>query len=264
MAEKKKGIGDALLGLFVVREEDPRDAEPAPDASAGPSALTGDPAVDDLIARYASGGATPKSSATATSGAKAVGIAAQTPAQEAATPVLAPQAVPAKDAAAPKPLPEVKLDVESVLRKAGLTAEEQGRVDKALTLLHNLPAETPAEIKRQIVAASLQAFGIPIDQILESALLHLGAFERHVRAGERETAAFAEQSNRRLAELEKEAARIKEVVSETLAHQEGLVYACSRQKMRVMEVLDFFGPEAVERVKKSSVKLRNLLEQASD
>lgn len=275
MADKKKGIGDALIGLFVVRDGSEAEGELPPDpnavtATASKGAVsTGDPAADDLIARYASGDASgkvaakrppsrPPSPQTLASmkaslkgGATAPAGTAETAPAAAATATVTATVDPAVA------VPDVKVDFQAVLRKAGLSDEEQGRVDKALTLLHTLPAETPTEIKRQIVAASLQAFGIPVDRILESALLHIAVFEKHARAGETETQSTLEQSNRRLAELEREATRIRQTMQETRAHQQGLAFACSRQKMRVNEVLEFFGPEAVERARQSSVKLRD-------
>jgi hypothetical protein len=275
LADKKKGIGDALLGLFVVREGGEVEAEGAlPDAGAAPPSAksgakegTGDPAVDDLIARYASGDASGKSAAkragsrppSPPSGSVAAVKTNPRAAAESAPPPFTNDAAAA--AAAPSapavPVPDVKVDFAAVLRKAGLADEEQGRVDKALNLLHTLPAETPNEIKRQIVGASLQAFGIAVDRIIESALLHIAAFEKHSRAGEAETQTVLEQSKRRLDELSREAERIKQTMNETRAHQQGLHFACTRQKMRVNEVLEFFGPEAVERTRQSSVKLRD-------
>ena len=260
MAEKKKGIGNALLGLFVVREGEEGQgdaaADPSPDgavemvAEAGPSR---DAVADDLIARYAGGGA---SGGHAQTGASPGGGRRPTRPPPPPQPATGGAAAPAQ-VEAPAQVPEVAVDFPQVLRSAGLTTEDQSRVEKALTLLHNLPAETPIEIKRQIVAASLQAFGIPVDQILEAALLHVAAYERHVRAGESETQSLLEQSNRRLAELEQEALRVRKIMNETKAHQQGLTFACSRQKVRIQEVLDFFGPDAVERARQSSVKLRN-------
>lgn len=149
-----------------------------------------------------------------------------------------------------------------MLRRSGLSDEEQGRIDKALTLLHTLPAETPIEIKRQIVGASLQAFGFPIDQIIESAALHLKALDKHIKEGQTQTQALLEQSNRRMAELQQEVARVQQVMQEQLAQQQGLTASCNRQKLRVQEVLDFFGREAMERVAQTSVKLRDKLQES--
>lgn len=249
MADKKKGIGDALLGLFVVREGETLEPE-----SAAPA--TGDPAVDDLIARYANASSVAPSVPSRRERSRPPqplpGVSAVPAMPLEAAPAPSPPAEPE-----PTAVPDVKVDFAGVLRKGGLSEEEQGRVEKALTLLHNLPAQTPIELKRQIASASLQAFGISIDQILESALLHIALFDRHVRAEETETERSLEQGNRRLNELEQEAARIKQAMQETRAHQQGLTMACSRQKMRIHEVLDFFGPEAVERVKQISIKLRD-------
>jgi hypothetical protein len=264
LPEKKKGIGDALIGLFVVRdgesgEQGEAESPPPADEAAPPQATasaakktTGDPTVDDLIARYASGKTAPPGGGAA---AKAAVPLPSPPAALSAAPAAAIVAASADAKAADVPL--ITLDIQTVLRQGGLSPEEQERVEKALTLLHNLPKETPAEVKRQIVIASLHAFGIPIDQILEAALLQVVAFERHERKGAAETQALVAQSDRRLAELEQEAVRIKHLVSETKSHQQGLAFACSREKLRVKEVLDFFGPEDVERVRQSSVKLRD-------
>mgnify|MGYP006992421423 CR=1 FL=1 len=154
-------------------------------------------------------------------------------------------------------VPDLKVDFPDVLRRGGLSNDEQGRVDRALTLLHALPAETPVEIKRQIVGASLQAFGIPVEQIIESAALHLYAYDRHIKEGQAQTQALLEQSNRRLAELEQEVARVKLVMQEQLTQQRGLTAACNKQKLRVQEVLTFFGEEALNKVAQTSPKLRD-------
>jgi hypothetical protein len=288
LADKKKGFGDALLDLFVVREEGDA-AKPGGSAAAGGSsdsaardaaAPASDAAVvDDLIARYAKGDAAgkarsprPPNPATTTSAlieptpaASASGPAAAT--ASSSPTAAAPAAAPAKAASPPVaepalPVPQIEIDVGAVLRKAGLSPDDQDRVEKTLNLLHTLPGDTPVALKRQIVGASLQAFGISVDQIVESALLQQGAFLRHQDEGEKQTQAQLQDSSRRLSELEKEAARIKQQMSEQRAQQQGLVFAVSRQKARLQGILEFFGTEAVERVQKSSVKLRSGRPQA--
>ena len=153
LAEKKKGFGDALIGLFVVREDGTSSEEEAAAAKPAPS---GDPAVDELIAKYA-GGAQPASGRAASRPpAPPAGATSRAtrpprpPAQPGASVETTSASVPtpavsdAVATAAPtEPIPEVKVDFVGVLRKAGLTDEEQGRVDKTLSLLSSLPAETP-------------------------------------------------------------------------------------------------------------------------
>lgn len=267
LAEKKKGFGDALIGLFVVREDGTSSEEEAATAKPAPS---GDPAVDELIAKYA-GGAQPASGraasrppappAVATSRATRPPRPPVQPAESVETSVASvPSPSASAAAAAPvpaEPIPEVKVDFVGVLRKAGLTDEEQGRVDKTLSLLSSLPAETPLEIKRQIVGASLQAFGIQIEQIIESAALQIRALDRHGQDGQKQTQAFLEQGTRRIAELEKELSRIRSSMQEQQSLQKGLELTCNQKKRRVQDVLDFFGSEAVEKATKLSAKLRN-------
>lgn len=274
LADKRKSIGNTLLGLFVVRPEDEisDDSPPPPEGNAGGGAGsgkggTGDPTVDDLIARY-SGGAGQRAGSRppppprpgtrpprpSTPGVAAAGAEAA-PAEAGAGPGRAEAALPAAK------VPEVKVDFPAVLRRAGLSDDEQGRVDKTINLLHTLPAETPIEVRRQIVGASLSAFGIPVDQIIESAALHLRALDRHIKEGQKQTQTLLEQSNRRLAELEQEVARVKQVMQEQLGLQQGLTTACNMQKLRVQEVLEFFGRESLDRVAQTSVKLRDKLQE---
>ena len=279
LADKRKSIGNTLLGLFVVRPEDElaEDSQAAADSSGSAGAAagagagkpsTGDATVDDLIARYGGGGAgqrpgsrpppppprpgtrPPRSSLPGVAGAAAAAVdAAMADAPPAVTPSPGIK------------VPEVKIDFPGVLRRAGLSDDEQGRVDKTINLLHTLPAETPIDIKRQIVGASLSAFGIPVDQIIESAALHLRAYDRHIKEGQKQTQTLLEQSNRRLAELEQEVARVKQVMQEQLAQQQGLTSACNMQKLRVQEVLEFFGRDALDRIAQTSVKLRDKLQE---
>ncbi|HPH25416.1 MAG TPA: hypothetical protein PLA87_01110 [Pseudomonadota bacterium] len=270
MAEKRKSIGNTLLGLFVVRPEDEL-AEDSPPAAASGAKGSGDAAVDDLIARYGGGAPAKPGSRPPAPPAPPAGRPGtrppRPPAGATGAPVAGTGTPPAADAAvaqaaAEANVPEVKIDFPGMLRRSGLSDEEQGRIEKALTLLHTLPAETPIEIKRQIVGASLQAFGFPIDQIIESAALHLKALDKHIKEGQTQTQALLEQSNRRMAELQQEVARVQQVMQEQLAQQQGLTASCNRQKLRVQEVLDFFGREAMERVAQTSVKLRDKLQES--
>ena len=147
------------------------------------------------------------------------------------------------------------VDFPAVYRAAGLADEEQGRIDKAMTLLKTLPAETPKEVKKQIVEASLKAFGYPLEQIIEAGALEIQALEVYIQAGQRDTQTLLQQSQQRLSELEAEIARIKKVMEDQVASQYALTQACNQQKLKVQEVLEFFGQEAVARVVSQSSKL---------
>jgi hypothetical protein len=168
---------------------------------------------------------------------------------------------------APPPPPEVQLsgelpkaqggnvDFPAVFRAAGVGDDEQGRVDRATQLLKTLPAETPKDVKKQIVEASLKAFGVPLEQIIEAGAQEIQALEVYIQAGQRDTQTLLAESQKRIAELEAEIARVKKVMEDQVAAQYALTQACNQQKLKVQEVLEFFGQEAVARVVSQSPKL---------
>jgi hypothetical protein len=172
----------------------------------------------------------------------------------------------AKDSPPPTP-PEVQLtgalpksqggnvDFAAVYRAAGIDDGEQGRIDKATQLLKTLPAETPKDVKKQIVEASLKAFGYPVEQIIEAGAQEIQALEVYIQAGQRDTQSLLAESQKRMSDLEAEIARIKKVMEDQVAAQYALTQACNQQKLRVQEVLEFFGQEAVARVVSQSPKL---------
>src|SRR5690349_8778470 len=53
----------------------------------------------------------------------------------------------------------------AVYRGAGVADQERERLARVIGLLESLPAEASVEVKRAIVGASLEAFGVPIDRI---------------------------------------------------------------------------------------------------
>ena len=147
------------------------------------------------------------------------------------------------------------VDFAAVYRAAGIDDGEQGRVDKATQLLKTLPAETPKDVKKQIVEASLKAFGYPVEQIIEAGAQEIQALEVYIQAGQRDTQTLLAESQKRSAELEAEIARIKKVMEDQVASQYALTQVCNQQKLKVQEVLEFFGQEAVARVVSQSPKL---------
>ncbi|MDB4965973.1 MAG: hypothetical protein JWN44_1662, partial [Myxococcales bacterium] len=137
------------------------------------------------------------------------------------------------------------VDFPAVYRAAGIDDAEQGRIDKATQLLKTLPAETPKDVKKQIVEASLKAFGYPVEQIIEAGAQEIQALEVYIQSGQRETQTLLSESQKRMTDLESEIARIKKVMEEQVAAQYALTQACNGQKLKVQEVLEFFGQEAV-------------------
>lgn len=148
-----------------------------------------------------------------------------------------------------------KVDFAGVFRAAGIGDDEQGRIDKARNLLGTLPKETPREVKKQIVEASLKAFGYPIDKIIETGAAEIQSLEVYIQEGKRQTQQLLAESTKRLEELNAEIARVKQVMDEQVSGQYALERSCNDAKLQVQEVLEFFGQEAVARVVKESPRL---------
>jgi hypothetical protein len=151
--------------------------------------------------------------------------------------------------------PGAPLDFEGVFDAAGIPAEERERIVKADALLQSLPSETPVAVRRQIVEASLKAFGVPIDRIIETGVGEIQALEGYIQAGAAETQRLLEESTRRIEHYEQEIRTIRTVMDERVREQQGVTAACNAKKLEVQRVLEFFGQEAVARVVRESPKL---------
>lgn len=212
---EKKNWGSTVLGWFVVRPEDEAGA-------AGDSA-----AADAAVAAAAEYGAD--------------------------QPVVPAAQVPTMND--PPPAPGGQVDFPAVYTAAGLEPEQQERVEKAASLLASLPADTAPAVKKQIVEASLKAFGVPIDKIIEAGVEEIQALEAYIRAGQGDTQKLLSESQSRIAQFEQEVQRIKQVMDERVQEQAAVVRVCNEKKLDVQRVLEFFGQEAVARVVRESPKL---------
>ncbi len=146
---------------------------------------------------------------------------------------------------------------DKVFEAAGIAAEERDRVAKTRDLLASLPVGTDATIKKQIVEASLKAFGVPIDRIIETGAAEIQALEGYIRVGDSDTQALLQESESRIRQFEEEVARIRTVMAARVQEQQAVVRACNEQKLGVQQVLEFFGQEAVARVVRESPRLQD-------
>lgn len=148
-----------------------------------------------------------------------------------------------------------EVDFESVFEAAGITAEEHQRVSRTLELLNSLPPETEETVKRQIVMASLRAFGVPIEKIIESGAEELQALEAYIRGGARDTEQVTTEAELRIQELEQEIASLRKSMQDRVEEQQKVMRTCNAKKLEVQKVLEFFGQDAVARVVRDSPKL---------
>jgi hypothetical protein len=148
-----------------------------------------------------------------------------------------------------------RVDFEAVFDAAGIDAEMRAHCAKAAQLLATLPAQADPAVKKQIVEASLNAFGVPIAKIIEAGVHEVQALEGYIQADARDTRKVIEESQRRITQHEDEISQIKTVMAQRGNEQQAVMKACNDRKLEIQRVLEFFGQETVARVVRESPKL---------
>jgi len=148
-----------------------------------------------------------------------------------------------------------RVDFEAVFDAAGIDADMRSHCDKAAQLLSNLPSQADQAVKKQIVEASLKAFGVPIASIIEAGVHEIQALEGYIQADATDARKVSEESQKRIAQHEDEINQLKTVVAQRGADQEAVARACNDRKLEIQRVLEFFGQDAVARVVRDSPKL---------
>ena len=148
-----------------------------------------------------------------------------------------------------------KVDFDQVFESSGIPAEERQRVDRTLELLVSLPPDTDDTVKKQIVMASLKAFGVPIEKIIETGAQELQALEGFIRTGASDTEKLTDEAEQRIKQYEQEIVKLRSVMQQRVEEQAAAVRSCNNKKLEVQKVLEFFGQEAVARVVRDSPKL---------
>ena len=191
----------------------------------------------------------------ATSGGDYVPFSDATPADSTEAPLEVTPVEPAAPAVPYTPADSGKVDFAAVFETAGVDAEEQSRVQRAGELLRNLPENTDPAVKKQIVHASLTAFGVPVEKIIESGVEEIQALEGYIRSGAADTQKVVEESERRVKLYEEQIAQLKTVMQQRVEEQQNVIRSCNEKKLEIQQILEFFGRDAVERVVKASPKL---------
>jgi hypothetical protein len=233
----KKSLGETVLGWFVVREDDGAESEGVTDEE-----IEGSEDEEEAPA---------KAQAKAPPQAKGPAPAKAPPRAPAPPPIQLKGDVPPIVAGV---APDAKV-FDRVYRAADISAEEQERVEKALSLIQSLPSDTPKDVKKQIVEASMKAFGIPRDQIIETGVQQIQALDAFIQHGAQHTQSVLSDAHARVAKLEQEIAEVKKLMELQVNTQQQLTKSTNEQKLHVQAVLEFFGQEAVARVVKASPKL---------
>lgn len=147
------------------------------------------------------------------------------------------------------------VDFDKVFDGGGVNEEERQRVTRTLDLLNSLPPGTDDAVKKQIVMASLKAFGVPVEKIIEAAAAELEALEGFIQAGAKDTETLSNEADQRIKQYEQEIVKLRTVMQQRVEEQAAAVRSCNSKKLEVQKVLEFFGQEAVAKVVRDSPKL---------
>jgi hypothetical protein len=232
----EKNWGDTVVGWFIVKDE----------AEGQASQSESDLSADELIAKYAN--QTPLTADSA---------GAENPSNASSRDE---KFVPS-NYATPPPVQNGQVDFEAVFEAGGVDADERERIAKAKSLLDSLPENTDVAVKKQIVEASLKAFGVPIEKIVEAGAAEIQALEFYIRSGASDTEKLLQESSERIAQYEQEIQNLRRIMEERVKEQNTVTAACNQKKLEVQKVLEFFGRETVAQVVKDSPKLHEPTEK---
>jgi len=158
---------------------------------------------------------------------------------------------------APPPPTAGQVDFPAVFSAAGVDQDEQQRVARTTDLLRSLPAGTDAAVKKQIVEASLKAFGVPIEKIIEATVEEIQALDGYLRNGAADNEKLIQESDARIKQYESEIQNIRSVMQQSVDEQQTLIKVCNDKKLEIQQVLEFFGQDTVAKVVKASPKLHD-------
>ncbi len=211
----EKGLGSKIRGLFFETEGPTTPDESEPEAGAAESAA-------DVIAELAQ--------------QSGKGVAARAAAPGAAAPARAVQHVAPSGPATPP----ANVDFESVFKNAGMDVAELDRVRKAEDLLKGLPEATPHEVKKQIVEASLKAFGFEVSKIAAAAQNQLKAVDTFVKVNEQQTAKAITDAQNKISQLEEQIINLRVDIEKRTLNLSGVAAAAEVRRTQVSKVLEFF------------------------
>jgi hypothetical protein len=165
---------------------------------------------------------------------------------------------------APPPPTGGQIDFAAVFVAAGVDNEEQQRVARTTELLRSLPAGTDAAVKKQIVEASLKAFGVPIEKIIEATAEEIQALDGYTRNCAADNEKLIQESDARIKQYEEEIKSIRTVMQQSVEEQQSLIKVCNEKKLEIQQVLEFFGRDKVASVVKASPKLHDPSDPAAN
>jgi len=136
------------------------------------------------------------------------------------------------------------VDFDGVYNFGQVSGEDRDRVRRAEDLLAALPGK--ASHKREVVDATLRAFGVDAARILESANKEVRALESFLRASQEQAQHVLDQGDQRIAALEAEIESVRQIKARASSEQDARARQLNEEMTKVQRVLDFFGVEEID------------------
>jgi hypothetical protein len=131
-------------------------------------------------------------------------------------------------------------DFDAIFRDAGMDVADLDRVKKAEELLKSLPEGTPQPVKKQIVEASLKAFGFEVVKIVSAAQTQQKALDTYARVNEQATAKAISDAEAQIRSLNEKIAALRADIEKRTAGLSSLSLSAQKRKGEVQRVLEFF------------------------
>jgi hypothetical protein len=141
----------------------------------------------------------------------------------------------------PAPQPAGAVDFHAVYTFHKVAPEERDRVHRAQELLAHLPGK--ASHTKEVVEATLRAFGVDAGKIVDAANKQLLALEGFIRSSQDQAQRVLDESAQRIAELEAEIERCRQIQARATHEQEERARTVNGEMVKVQRVLEFFGQD---------------------
>lgn len=133
------------------------------------------------------------------------------------------------------------MDFSALYTHQHVSTDERDRVARAEGLLAALPPK--ASHTKEVVDATLRAFGVDADRIVDAATKELMALEVFARAAQEHLQRVMDDGQKRLEELEAEIDHCKGVMAQARREHDERGRAVGAERERVQRVLEFFARE---------------------
>lgn len=180
--------------------------------------------------------------------------AASRPDEAASPEPVAAASVPSFEGGAPAASGGI-VDFGAVFEAAGIDQEQRDLFTRAAGLIATLPEGADPATRRRIVEASLKAFGVPIDRIIETGAHGIQTLEAYLQEQAAKGRRIAEESGTLIADYEAKIREVRALLERQASEQAAVRTSCNARKLDIQRVLEFFGREDVARVVGESPKL---------